>query len=62
MTTFTIESVHGVKQTLSFENFTVGPQPQPKKTQRPMAQSTSNQPAANMATMQSATTSTEPRR
>lgn len=27
LTTLTIESVHGVKQLLTLENFTVGPQP-----------------------------------
>ncbi|TWU47212.1 hypothetical protein Poly51_50100 [Rubripirellula tenax] len=32
LTTFTIESVHGVKQTLCLETFTVGPQPSSKTT------------------------------
>ncbi len=37
VTTFTIESVHGVKQTLSFENFTLGPQPRPSRRMPPSA-------------------------
>ncbi|TWU55514.1 hypothetical protein [Rubripirellula reticaptiva] len=57
VTTFTIESVHGVKQVLSFENFTVGPQPQ-----RTMAQPTTTQPTATATPTQTATTATEPRR
>ena len=42
--TFTIESVHGLKQTLTLDTFTVGPQPKSatKPPSKPVAKSSSD--------------------